>query len=283
MEIKIIENYILYLIGECRLSVTLHPMSDETLITGSSLANSNIHDNPYCSYIKSLPDGHTYCLLQQKKVFRRCCKQSESFSGTCFAGVREYVYPICNGKKTAGFISVSSYASDQRDAYISAVTKQLDCSPDRLLRQYGRLKAKMPDKRRIDTLILPLCKMLELAYLEEERDKEKDTPCEAICRYIHRHYSVNITTDLLCERFSCSKSYFSHNFKKHTGKSLRDYLTDIRLNYAKQLLEHSNLSVPQIAFSVGFNDSNYFSNVFKQKTGLSPLLYRKTKRKTAQF
>ncbi|MBQ8393570.1 MAG: helix-turn-helix domain-containing protein [Clostridia bacterium] len=278
MEIKIIQDYILYLIKECGLSVTLHPMNDESLITGSTLMSFNIHDNPYCSYIKSLPNGHLHCLAQQKKVFKRCCKENESFSGVCYAGVKEYCYPLHDGKNVIGFVSISSYAYDKKDLFISSVAKCFDCSLDSIVEEYSKLKTNMPDKSKIDTLIFPLCKMLELAYLKEVKETKTETLNEKICRYIQRHYFIDLTTDLICKKFSCSKSHFSHSFKSYTGKNFREYLTDIRLNYAKQLLEYSNLNVTQIAFSVGFNDSNYFSNLFKQKIGVSPLLYRKSKK-----
>jgi len=280
MEIQIIRDYILYLIEECGLSVTLHPMNDESLIKGSTLMNFNIHDNPYCSYIKSLPNGHLHCLAQQKKAFSRCCEKNESFSGVCYAGVKEYCYPFHDEKNVIGFVSVSSYACDKKDSFVYSVAKRFDCSIDSVAKEYSKLKTAMPDKNKIDTLILPLCKMLELAYLKEIKKAKDETLNEKICRYIQRNYSIDLTVDLICKKFSCSKSYFSHSFKNYTGKNLRKYLTDIRLNYARHLLKHSNLSVTQIAFSVGYNDSNYFSNVFKHNIGVSPLLYRKNKKQT---
>ena len=177
-----------------------------------------------------------------------------------------------------GFISVSGYAYEQSSKYISFVSEIFDSNPDSVLKEYNKLKASIPDKARIDTLVLPLCKMLELAYIKEHNEPEPYSLSEAICRYIQRNYSIDLTANHICEHFSCSKSYFSHNFKSYTGKSFREYLTDTRLNYAKQLLEHSELNITQISFSVGFNDSNYFSNIFKQKTGISPLAYRKSKK-----
>ena len=69
-ETQSIESYIAYLIGECGLSITLHPMENESLITFSGLRRFNTHDNAYCSYIKSSKCGREKCLLQQKKVFQ---------------------------------------------------------------------------------------------------------------------------------------------------------------------------------------------------------------------
>lgn len=278
MEIKIIQDYILYLNKECKLSVTLHPMNNESLITDSALMNFNIHDNTYCSYIKSLPNGHLHCLLQQKKVFKRCCKESESFIGVCYAGVKEYCYPLFDGENIIGFVSVSNYSCDKKERYISFVSKHFECPLNSVVEEYNKLKTNIPLKNKIDTLILPLCKMLELAYLKNVKETKDVTLIEKICRYIQRHYSIDLTEDMICKKFLCSKSYFSHSFKSYTSKSFREYLTDIRLNYAKQLLKYSNLNVTQISFSVGFNDSNYFSNVFKQKIGVSPLFYRNSEK-----
>jgi len=279
MEIKIIQDYILYLIKECGLSISLHPIGDETLITCSPLMNFNIHNNAYCSYIKSLPNGHMNCLAHQKKIFNQCCKKAESFCEVCYAGVSEYVFPIHDERNILSFISVSGYDCDNKEQYISSISKKFNCCPESVSNQYDKLKTDMPTKSRIETLILPLCKMLEFAYIKEAKESTPASLNEAICRYIQRHYSIDLTTEHICKEFSCSKSYFSHNFKNYTGQTFREYLTNIRLNYAKQLLEHSDLSVTQISFSIGFNDSNYFSNIFKQKTGLSPLMYRKKQKK----
>ncbi len=276
MEINIIRDYLLYLTKNCNLCVTLHPMRDETLITNSFLMNFNIHDNPYCSYIKSSPGGHARCLAQQKKVMNKCLSAKNGFCGACYAGVLEYVYPLSDGDEVIGFVSVSGYAGDKCERYASSVSEQFGSPVDFVKREYRKLKTKMPPKNEIDTLILPLCKMLELAYMKQPRNELDTSPMGEICRYVQRNYASDITEALLCEQFSCSKSYFSHGFKKSTGKTFRQYLTDLRIYHAKQLLERSSLTVTQIAFSVGFNDSNYFSNVFKSKVGVSPRKYRKT-------
>ena len=277
MKINIIRDYLLYLTKNCNLSVTLHPMRDETLITDSFLMNFNIHDNPYCSYIKSLPGGHAHCLAQQKKVMNRCLREKNGFCGACYAGVVEYVYPLSDGDDVIGFVSVNGYACDECDRCISSVSEQYSCSVDSVKREYRKLKAKIPPKKEVDTLILPLCKMLELAYMKQPQCARDTSLIGEIRRYVQRNYASDVTEDLLCERFSCSKSYFSHGFKKNTGKTFRQYLTDLRIDHAKQLLERSSLTVTQIAFSVGFNDSNYFSNVFKSRVGVSPRKYRKNK------
>lgn len=270
--IKQIENYILYLITECGLSVTLHPLREESLIAFSSLMQFNIHDNSYCSYIKTVSGGNRLCRKQQKKVLEHCGQ--DPFCGLCYAGVFEYVYPLFNGEQTMGFISVSGYGCKEGRKRIHAAAEELDCSEKVLQKIYGTLR-EIPEKERIDTLLYPLCSMLELAYRKEHKQEKEETLALRVIRYVKQRYASDLTTERLCEKFHCSRSHFSHTFKKETGKTFREYLTETRLEHARRLLRYSGLQVSEIAFSVGFNDANYFSNIFRSHEGCSPMEYRK--------
>ena len=274
-DISDIKNYILFLRTTCGLSVSLHPIMNEALITSSDLIMFNVHDNPYCIYVKSFPQAALHCVACQKKVFARCAEGS--FCGRCFAGVREYVYPISNGAHPVGFVSVSGYRSADQESCLQAVSQKYGMPADKLHSMYCSLSADMPDKKNVDTLIMPLCSMLELAYMKSGDDDEVawQDPLEPILRYIKRHYTQNITIDDICREFDCSRSYISHHFKQSVGQSFREYLTDVRIANAKLLLRYSKLDIAEIALTVGFRDYTYFSNTFKKKTGSSPSAYRK--------
>ena len=72
------------------------------------------------------------------------------------------------------------------------------------------------------------------------------------------------------------KDYFGRLFKRETGKSPVQFLTDLRIAQAKRLLKDpKQFSVEVIAHSCGFSDALYFSTCFKKHVGLSPLAYRK--------
>ena len=86
-----IKNYILFLKKDCKLEITLHPYENEHLISNSELISFNIHENPHCIYIKTFPDAYRHCICRQDKIMYKC--KTGSFCGTCYAGVREFVYP----------------------------------------------------------------------------------------------------------------------------------------------------------------------------------------------
>ena len=278
--IEAIEKYIVYLIRECGLSVTLHPMERDNLITFSSLMRFNTHDNLYCTLVKSKRCAHERCLAGQRRVLDKMRRVCEPFSGVCHAGVREYVYPLKNESEIIGFISVGGYSSAEGDVCIEKLSKELDYDKFTLEKAYRALKPYDEDKERLDTLITPLCKMLELAYIRDESATESESLITRIERYVKQNYNTDVTVDDICKTFGCSRSYFSHTWRSSVGKSFREYLLDLRLDNAERLLALSSLNVTEIAFSVGFLDSNYFSNLFKKRHGVSPLVYRKSQKST---
>lgn len=98
--------------------------------------------------------------------------------------------------------------------------------------------------------------------------------------HMEQHYPSDISRDKLAEMAGMSADYYSRMFKKWIGKSPMEYLTDIRINHAKQALVLTRDSFRSIAHSVGFSDEFYFSRKFKAATGRSPSAFVNTIRYT---
>lgn len=92
--------------------------------------------------------------------------------------------------------------------------------------------------------------------------------------YVRTHYNRDISLEEICDVVSMSKNYFCNFFKKETGENIWDYLTRVRIQKAKELLDKTNLKNYEISFKVGYENPSYFSKIFKEYTGVTPYEYR---------
>lgn len=97
--------------------------------------------------------------------------------------------------------------------------------------------------------------------------------------YVKKEYKDwDLNIQKISEYLNYSPNYFSTVFKKETGISFMNYLMDVRLEEAKELLLTTELKSLEIALEVGFSSSNYFAYCFKKRLNISPTLYRKKNR-----
>ncbi|MGI5877619.1 MAG: response regulator transcription factor [Christensenellales bacterium] len=114
----------------------------------------------------------------------------------------------------------------------------------------------------------------------EEPTDEGDT-FERIIGYLERHSAENITLDKLSRTFYINRTYICDLFRKRTGKTFTEHLSDIRVRKACFLLKNTTLAISTVALRVGFDDARYFSRVFKSIMGMTPFEYRIANREHA--
>jgi two-component system response regulator YesN len=92
--------------------------------------------------------------------------------------------------------------------------------------------------------------------------------------YIEENYSKDISLDDVSRIVDISSYYFSKLFKEETGENFIEYLTNIRIEKAKKLLQNREISIKNICADTGYSDPNYFSRIFKKQVGVTPTEYR---------
>ena len=115
----------------------------------------------------------------------------------------------------------------------------------------------------------------QLAAMLEQQRAGETRPIRQARAYVQQHYSEPITLESVCEAVGFSPSYFSALFKRETGENFVRYLTRVRIDRAKELLQQTNLSVSEVCSRVGYNDLKHFTQTFKKETSLSPAQYRR--------
>lgn len=97
---------------------------------------------------------------------------------------------------------------------------------------------------------------------------------QKVQEYIENHYKEEIRLNDLAEIARMTPTAFSRFFKLRTGRSISDYLIDIRLGHATRALVDSTTSIAEICYECGFNNISNFNRIFKKKKGSSPKVFR---------
>ena len=103
---------------------------------------------------------------------------------------------------------------------------------------------------------------------------------QKIQKYIADHYQENIRLADMADMVGMTPVSFSRFFHLRTGKTLSDYIIDIRLGFATRLLVDSSQTIAEICYDCGFNNLSNFNRMFRRKKGCSPKEFRENYRKT---
>ncbi len=114
-----------------------------------------------------------------------------------------------------------------------------------------------------------------LAYRDSQAINQYGPMIQQASAYIDSHYAnANLSLAEVASQAHLSPSHFCTVFSQETGKTFKEYLTEIRMQRARELLRGTALKAFEIAEQTGYSDPHYFSYVFRKHTGLSPTEYR---------
>lgn len=141
------------------------------------------------------------------------------------------------------------------------------------------MEQKRPDyelicKNILEILIVKLARRNKLSVQSGSVIKSSHE-CFKLKQYIDSNFTQDITLDTLAQKSHLNKYYLVHEFTKQFGCSPINYLCDVRLQTAKELLSSTNLSITDVAHSSGFSSLSYFAQAFRKHCGMSASAYRK--------
>ena len=113
-------------------------------------------------------------------------------------------------------------------------------------------------------------------FIVENDTTGRNTVEKEMVSYIQQNYTGKILLRKFGEQFHLSEKYISRYFKEHFHITLSQYVTYLRLEHAKQMLQETDISVTEVAMQSGYQNISYFIRSFKKTYGVSPLKYRKS-------
>ena len=113
-----------------------------------------------------------------------------------------------------------------------------------------------------------------LQFISEDKSSLK-YKVEMTKEYIKKHYMEDIQVDQMAARLYLSPGYLSMVFKKEVGENIKQYIRNVRMAKAEELLTVTQMSVREIGEHTGFKNMSYFSKCFRQQFGDTPESYRR--------
>ena len=214
------------------------------------------------NYIENYP-------AQEMMGFLMCLKKGDADgAGEWFSRTLAQVRENCHSMLMEQYIRFDILSS-----FCKSVTQMGILLPQIEIQEL--LAAETPQMaEKMGELIDTVCRELEGKRVRMEKDTVK-----LVRDYIEEQYAdINLSQQMLADRLNMSFSAFGVFFGNAFGMPFRKYLSDLRIERSKKLLEETELNVKDICTGVGMTDPSYFTKIFKKSTGITPAQYREQSR-----
>ena len=139
-----------------------------------------------------------------------------------------------------------------------------------ILQLFQTYSGSIQDKKKLYTFMEKTLNFWYESFSPVEQEKYS-SKINAACKFIEENYSIDLSLEQAAEIVTINPSYLSYIFKKETGITFVQYLTNIRMHHACRLMtEYPALSLDEVARKTGYNSTSYFHKIFRAKYGLSP-------------
>jgi two-component system, response regulator YesN len=148
---------------------------------------------------------------------------------------------------------------------------------DQVIPEFNSMETTLANIKTIEQLREQARKILigAMAFRDSQTCSHYTGMIRQVKEYIDCHYTdPDLSLNEVAAQVNLSPSHFSVVFSQETHQTFKEYLTEIRIKKAKQLLRMTTLQAAEISYQIGYSDPHYFSSVFRKNTGLSPTNFR---------
>ncbi len=236
---------------------------------------------PFCATMNSFPEGHQRCLKCDAKAVSRCEKHGDVIYYRCHAGICEAMIPIRSGKQTLAYLAFGQYLDttpmDKQWQNTLATLDWYKGDKEALHQQFLHFRQYKKEE------VLAFADMLKAmaSYIMKEGmiHSAARTELQLLESFLDQHYMEKLSLSSISNQLNIGRTKLCSLAKELSGgKTLTHLIAERRVEAAKTLLSQTNLPISEVAESVGINDYNYFSKIFRSFSGSTPSAYRKSKR-----
>lgn len=231
----------------------------------------------FCQLVRATPEGALGCRLCDQKACRQARQERKTLIYPCHAGLIEAITPIQVDGVVVGYLLLShivqgadedaewcrarelcrKYGIAEED--LSKAYRQLPRTPYRILRAAGDL---------LSFSAQALCQA-QMARLVPGSLKER------LNHFVSEHLAEDLSSERICTALGMGRTALYELSKQTYGCGIHEYVRQLRIRHAMQLLTTTKLTNSEICQKIGIADYNYFFRVFRKQTGFTPQAYRK--------
>lgn len=204
----------------------------------------------------------------------------EEIKNRIFASIQQGNLAEISGE-CEGLIASLSKASDISRVYVQhllySIVKELYARMPRLesedsLAEMNKLFDEKNPSKVLDNFLQAVNTILTVAHTGH--DEQNSDLVRRIRNFIQKEYKGELSLFDVASKLNLNPSYVSHIFKKETGQGIVEYITELKMEKARLLLQDKNLKIVQIAEKLGYNSQSYFNKCFKSHFGITPKQFR---------
>ena len=228
---------------------------------------------PFCYMMERSPVTNAFCTHCDQQADEQCARQKNAYAYHCHAGLIEVACPVYIDNTYVGFLIIGQFRTKKaglEKEYARKLALLCEAEPDTLYKKY--YSQPLIGAEAVDGIKL-IAGMIRSRLLEE---KVFSLEYHEVIKKVENYINQNICSPLkgIAQHVFMSSAYLSTTYKNVTGKNITDYIQERRVSAACFLIRTTSKSISKVAQETGFSDANYFTKVFKKKTGMTPREYR---------
>lgn len=249
--------------------INIHLLRDDF----SSISISQRIHNDYCSAIQK--NNSESCKCSDLALLEKCKESKSAQMHICHAGLIDIAVPILYEDSILGYIILGQMKNYGDFSFVEDRIKKIGLDTVEMKKHYSELS--FFDGERIESVEKIAVMLAKYLLLENMLRPDFNVNIKRATDFINANLDKNLTVSYISKSVNISKSVLYRNFHNCFNSTISEYINKMRVKKATELLMDTEISVEEIARNVGFSSASYFSRVFKERKGISPLGFRKQK------
>lgn len=230
----------------------------------------------FCMLIRSDREGLNRCRQCDLHGMAEAKRKNAVATYVCHAGLIEVCAPIIDEEEILGYIMLGQLLTDEDRKNQWSIIKEkcasLGCPTRELHQAFQKMKQVPSEVLGATSHIMMAC--VGYIRLEQLMKRQSNARWQEIQQYISSHLIAPFTLKEMSAQLGISVATICKTVKRNTGKTVGQLVAEDRVQRAGQYLTNTDRPVAEIASIVGIDDYNYFTRLFRRKTGLTPTQYR---------